>query len=232
LASFTVPVKLRRMNVPKIKICCIQSEDEARMAIAAGASVLGLVSAMPSGPGPIEEARIAEIAATVAPPVETWLLTSLTDPAQIADQWRRCGTTGIQLTDALPPGGIARLRELAPGARLIQVIHVIGEASVAEAVEAARDADTLLLDSGNPTLTVKELGGTGRVHDWNVSREIIRRSPKPVFLAGGLRPDNVRSAVESVAPAGLDLCSGIRTNGDLDPVKLSAFMSAAHGNRF
>jgi phosphoribosylanthranilate isomerase len=121
------------------------------------------------------------------------------------------------------------LREALPGIQLVQVIHVTGEASVDEALAVAPLVDALLLDSGNPALAVKELGGTGRVHDWTLSREIVLRSPKPVFLAGGLRPSNVRSAMEEVRPAGLDVCSGLRTEGRLDPVKVSEFMAAIRG---
>lgn len=215
--------------VPRVKICCIASVVEARIAAEAGANVLGLVSAMPSGPGPIDEDLITAIARELQGIRDTWLLTSLTDPAAVAAQWRRCGTRGIQLTDALAGGGPAELRRLAPDAVLVQVIHVTGPGSVDEAVAAAAVADVLLLDSGNPALAVKELGGTGRVHDWTLSREIVRRSPKPVFLAGGLRPSNVRSAMEEVRPAGLDVCSGLRTDGRLDPVKVSEFMAAIRG---
>jgi phosphoribosylanthranilate isomerase len=215
--------------VPRVKICCIASVVEARIAAEAGANVLGLVSAMPSGPGPIGEDLITVIARELRGIRDTWLLTSLTDPAAVAAQWRRCGITGIQLTDALAGGGLAELRRLAPHAVLVQVIHVTGPESVDEAVAAAMVADVLLLDSGNPALAVKELGGTGRVHDWTLSREIVRRSPKPVFLAGGLRPSNVRSAMEEVRPAGLDVCSGLRTDGQLDPVKVSEFMAAIRG---
>ncbi|HNL40150.1 MAG TPA: hypothetical protein PKH43_13465, partial [Saprospiraceae bacterium] len=86
--------------------------------------------------------------------------------------------------------------------------------------------DALLLDSGNPNLAVKELGGTGRVHNWAISRRIVEQSGVPVFLAGGLRPDNVQAAVEAVQPWGLDLCSGVRTEGRLDEQKLAAFFAA------
>lgn len=211
---------------PRVKVCCIASVEEAHLAANAGADVLGLVSAMPSGPGPIPEDAIARIAREMRGRRETWLLTSLTDPQAIADQWLRCGTTGIQLTDSLPGDGLRRLRALLPATLLVQVVHVTGPASVEEALEAAEVADALLLDSGNPALSVKELGGTGRVHDWQVSAEIVRRCPRPVFLAGGLRPDNVAEAVRQVAPAGIDLCSGVRTEGRLDPHKLHPFFAA------
>ena len=211
-----------------VKICCIADLQEARLAVSAGASAIGLVSAMPSGPGPISEELIAEIAARVPAPTETFLLTSLRDAEAIAEQHRRCGTTALQLVDHVPEPELKRLRKLVPGVRLVQVIHVVGPESVDEAAAAAVLVDTLLLDSGNPRLAVKELGGTGRVHDWTHSRRICETADVPVLLAGGLNPGNVRAAMERVRPAGLDVCSGLRSDGRLDAGKLRDFFKAIH----
>jgi phosphoribosylanthranilate isomerase len=211
-----------------VKVCCIADLDEARLAVSAGASAIGLVSAMPSGPGPIPEALIAEIAAHVPAPTETFLLTALTDAEAIADQHRRCGTTALQLVDQVAEPELRRLRRLMRGVRLVQVIHVSGPESVEEARAAAALVDTLLLDSGNPRLPVKELGGTGRVHDWAHSRRICETAGIPVLLAGGLHPGNVRDAVLRVRPAGVDVCSGLRRDGRLDAASLQAFFRAIH----
>jgi len=220
---------MRNPQLPFIKICCIHSQEEARLAIEAGASALGLVSAMPSGPGPIPEDTIAEIAASVPPPIATFLLTSAQDSATIIQQHQRCRTNTIQLVDALPEHDLVHLREALPGIKLVQVIHVIDESSIEEAQAIAPLVDALLLDSGNPKLATKELGGTGRVHDWSLSRRIVETTDRPVYLAGGLKPDNVASAIENVRPFGLDLCSGVRTDNQLDPVKLRAFFAAVRG---
>ena len=214
------------MPVPFVKICCIADIDEARLAIGAGASAIGLVSAMPSGPGPIEEAAIAAIAAAVPHPTETFLLTALVDAEAIAEQQRRCGTTAVQLVDAVAEPELRLLRRLLPTTRLVQVIHVTGPEAVDEARAAAPLVDTLLLDSGNPRLAVKELGGTGRVHDWDTSRRIRESVSVPVLLAGGLHPGNAREAFERVMPAGLDVCSGLRPNGRLDAGRLRGFFEA------
>ena len=211
-----------------VKVCCIADLDEARLAISAGASAIGLVSAMPSGPGPIPEERIAEIAAAVPAPTETFLLTCLVDAESIAAQQRRCGTTAVQLVDHVPEPELRRLRRLAPGVKLVQVIHVTGPESVEEALAAAPLVDTLLLDSGNPRLAIKELGGTGRVHDWAHSRSICEQAGIPVLLAGGLNPGNARAALERVRPGGLDVCSGLRPNGRLDRALLRDFFNAIH----
>ena len=210
----------------RLKVCCIASRAEAATAIAAGASALGLVSAMPSGPGPIAEGLIVDIARAVPPPVATFLLTCETAFDAIADQARRTGVNTLQLVDAVDPAVHERLRAALPAVRLVQVIHVTGLDAVAEALETAPRVDALLLDSGNPALAVKELGGTGRRHDWTVSAEIVRRAARPVFLAGGIGPGNVAEAIAAVRPFGIDLCTGVRTGGRLDPAKLAALAAA------
>ncbi|HVG33096.1 MAG TPA: phosphoribosylanthranilate isomerase [Pyrinomonadaceae bacterium] len=214
------------MNRPRVKICCISDKEEALMAVRYGASALGLVSEMPSGPGVIPEELIREIAARVPPPVATFLLTCKEEAAQIIAQQHRCRVNTIQLCDRVPPQIFDELRKALPGVHLVQVIHVSGEESVSEAKEVAGRVDALLLDSGNQKLAVKELGGTGRTHDWQISRRIVEAVDVPVFLAGGLNPDNVADAIEQVRPFGLDVCSGVRTAGKLDEMKLERFFAA------
>jgi phosphoribosylanthranilate isomerase len=214
------------MARPRVKICCIMSVVEARMAVSAGASALGLVGPMPSGPGVIEDALIAEIAAAVPPPVATFLLTSETRAEAIVDHVRRCGTNTVQLVDRVEEGAYAAIRRMLPSVKIVQVLHVTDADVVDEARALAGAVDAFLLDSGNPNLAVKELGGTGRVHDWALSRRVVEAVDRPVFLAGGLRPDNVAEAVARVRPFGVDLCSSVRSQGRLDADKLSAFFAA------
>ena len=212
---------------PKVKICCISSVNEAKMAIQFGASAIGLVGKMPSGPGPIEDNLIASIIKTVPPPVATFLLTSETTAGNIIQHQQRVHSNTIQIVDALTERNYKLIREYLPSVKLVQVIHVIDENSVDEAIEIAEQVDALLLDSGNPKLAIKELGGTGRLHDWNLSKKIVGQSKAPVFLAGGLNASNVAKAIETVQPFGIDVCSGVRTNGNLDETKLDAFFKAA-----
>jgi phosphoribosylanthranilate isomerase len=212
---------------PRVKVCCIASAEEARAAVECGASAVGLVSAMPSGPGVIPEELIAEIAARVPPAVATFLLTCGRDAAGIVGQQRRCRANALQLCDRVAPEVHAELRARLPGVSIVQVVHVRGEESLEEALGVAPRVDALLLDSGNQSLAVKELGGTGRTHDWRVSRRIVAQSPVPVFLAGGLNPENVAEAIETVRPFGLDVCSGVRTDGRLDADKLRRFFANA-----
>lgn len=204
----------------------MQSPVEAAIAVAAGADAVGLVSRMPSGPGPIPDNTIAEIASTIPPGVATFLLTCESTASAIIAQQRRCRANTIQLVDEVEPGAHAALRDALPGISIVQVIHVRDEDAIRDAVQAAREVDALLLDSGNPSLALKELGGTGRAHDWAISRAIREAVKIPMYLAGGLNALNVAAAIAQVAPFGVDVCSGVRTAGALDEAKLAAFIKA------
>jgi phosphoribosylanthranilate isomerase len=209
----------------RVKICCIRNIQEAETAIRYGASAIGLVAAMPSGPGPIADDLIRQIAAATPPPVATFLLTSRTSVREIIEHHRQTHTNTIQIVDAMSDGTYEELRAALPSVKIVQVIHVISEASVDEAVRISASVDAILLDSGNPNLKVKELGGTGRIHNWQLSRRIREQVSCPLFLAGGLKPENVREAIETVEPFAVDVCSGVRTNGLLDIEKLGRFVS-------
>ncbi len=212
--------------IPVIKICCIGSLSEAFTAIEAGASAIGLVGPMPSGPGVIADKLIFEIAQAVPSTTGTFLLTSETSVNEIINHHRRTQTNTIQLVDSLTQGSYLDLRKALPGIKLVQVIHVLDESSVTEALQVSEQVDALLLDSGNPNLEIKELGGTGRTHDWRLSRTIREQVSIPVFLAGGLNSGNVKQAITEVEPYGIDVCSGVRTKGLLDSSKLELFVRA------
>ena len=208
----------------RTKICCIKSIEEATLAIDAGASALGLVSSMPSGPGVITESMIRDIVRQVPDGIDTFLLTSKTEAEVIVEQHAVCGTTTIQLVDTISEDNLRRLRMALPDVSLVQVIHVIGSEVLQTAKRVENLVDMILLDSGNPGKTVKELGGTGRTHDWKVSQNLVDSVGVPVFLAGGLNPSNVGDAIRRVRPFGVDVCSGVRTNGKLDHAKLENFL--------
>lgn len=224
------PRNLRHPGRPWVKVCCIQSREEARIAAAAGASALGLVGPMPSGPGILEESVIAGIAADLPPGLDSFLLTSRTDADAILDQHRRCGTSTLQLCAHLDAEVHRRLRAALPETALVQVVHMPAPGALDYARSVAAGVDALLLDSGRPDLPVPLLGGTGRTHDWSLSRRLREWSPVPVLLAGGLESGNVRDAVRAVDPAGLDVCSGVRSGGRLDAARLAAFLGALAGD--
>jgi phosphoribosylanthranilate isomerase len=214
------------MSVTRVKLCCIQSREEAAVAVRYGAAAVGLVSSMPSGPGILPEDRIATIAAGIPPGVASCVLTSQQDAAAIMAQQRRCGVNTIQLCDRLLEGAYQALRAALPGIRLMQVIHVTGVEALHEAQAVAPQVDGLILDSGSRNLPIQELGGTGRTHDWHISSQICRAVQVPVFLAGGLSQANVAAAIKQVRPYGVDVCSGVRTDGRLDGEKVRAFFVA------
>ncbi len=209
----------------RVKICCIGSVEEAALAVSYGADALGLVSEMPSGPGVISDELARVIAASVPPAVASFLLTSRQDASSIIEQQHYVRSNTLQIVDRLTHGTYQDLRDALPGVGLVQVIHVQDEEAVEEALRVAPETDAILLDSGNQRLAVKLLGGTGRTHDWSISRRVVEQVKKPVFLAGGLTPENVRDAVEHVKPFGLDICSGVRTGGTLDERKLATFFA-------
>ncbi|NQU67306.1 MAG: phosphoribosylanthranilate isomerase [Candidatus Marinimicrobia bacterium] len=209
----------------RVKICCIGSIEEAQMAIDFSASAIGLVAQMPSGPGVISDDLIRSIAGYAPPTVSTFLLTSETTADGIIQHHKRTLTNTIQIVDELQAGAYDLIRTALPAIKIVQVIHVIDEGSIDKALMVSSKVDAILLDSGNPNLDVKVLGGTGNVHNWALSRKIVEQVTVPVFLAGGLTPENVKCAIDQVHPFGVDVCSGVRSNKKLDPQKLEAFFT-------
>ena len=212
----------------RVKICCISSLHEAKMAIEHGADALGLVGKMPSGPGPIPDWMISEIVKTIHPPIASFLLTSEQSSEEIIYHVKRVDTNTVQIVDELTTGTYDDIRTALPHLKIIQVIHVMDDKSIDESVRISPFVDALLLDSGNPKAPAKTLGGTGNIHNWEISREIVKAVAVPVFLAGGLHAGNVREAIQKVQPFGVDVCSGVRTEGKLDPNKLDSFIRAVH----
>jgi len=210
----------------KVKICCISSIEEASLAIAHGAAAIGLVGRMPSGPGIITDELIQSIAKSVLPPIDSFLLTSETTAEAIIEHHKKVNTTTIQMVDALTDRQYHKIREAIPHVKLVQVIHVLDEKAVQEAIEISEWVDAILLDSGNPNLSTKVLGGTGKTHNWDLSKKIRENISIPTYLAGGINKDNIRMAIDHVQPYGIDLCSSVRTNGQLDERKLEELFKA------
>ena len=210
-------------STPRLKICCIQNLAEVQTALNYGASAVGLVSRMPSGPGVISDDQISQIAQALPPGISSVLLTAATDADKIIAQQHQLKVNTIQLVDRQTAACHIALRASLPGIKLIQVVHITGEEAFEEAMNLSSRVDALLLDSGNPKAAVKELGGTARTHNWTISRRIVEFSSLPVFLAGGLHPGNVAQAIATVHPFGVDVCSGIRRAGFLDKELLQQF---------
>lgn len=213
---------------PYVKVCGISSIEEARFAISAGASALGLVAATEGGTGISDDRLIAEIVTAVPPPIATFMYTSCQDAEAIADRHAICRTTVIELATLLTFSELCKLRKHIPGVKLVQVIHAFQEYALHEAHFAASVVDALLLNCQNASLPEKELDSIGRTNDWQLGRFICDQVGLPVFLAGGLDAKNVAEAIAMVQPFGLEVCSSVRVNGALNPLRLDAFMYAVN----
>ncbi len=208
----------------RVKICCIMKSSEAQLALNQGADALGFVSHMPSGPGVLTDAAIRDLIRQLPGETDTWLLTAETQPEAILRQLDYTGATSVQLVDDAGSSTRSILHRERPDIKVVQVIHITPGKDPVPLSHWSNHADALLLDSGNPSGRQRELGGTGRTHDWDLSAKICENASIPVFLAGGLHAGNVVEALSRVKPAGIDVCSGVRTAGELDPTKLEEFM--------
>ena len=214
------------MKKVKVKICCINSIEEAELAISLGAAAIGLVSEMPSGPGVIGEESITDISNYAFSKVNTFLLTSKQDVDSVIKQLKKFKINTVQIVDKLNNGCYTDIKLALPNIKIVQVLHVNNNETIDEARAIENEVDAILLDSGNDKLKVKELGGTGRIHDWSISRRIVESVNIPIYLAGGLNPNNVAEAVKTVNPYSVDVCSGVRTSGKLDKEKLTIFFNS------
>jgi len=210
----------------KIKICCIASLKEAQLAIQAGADVIGFVCAKPTSSRTIDKQIVASIIPQIPPQIETFVLSSELTASNIAKDVQLTGASTVQILSHISLIESKRLSELIPDTKRVQVIHVESEDSLELIDKYSPYVDTFLLDSGKPNLNIPEYGGTGRTHDWSISAKFVRKSPHPVFLAGGLTAENVEEAIQLVQPLGVDVCSGVRTNSRLDLDKLKLFIAA------
>ncbi len=198
--------------------------EEAILAVNNGANAIGLVGQMPSGPGIIGDDLICEIALEMKGIVDTFLLTSETSARDIISHAQRTGTNTLQLVDRVTVRDLKDIKAALPDVHIIQVVHVHGDESLKEARLVQSWVDAILLDSGNPKLAIRTLGGTGNTHNWNISRQIVDEVDIPVYLAGGIKKENVQEAIKIVQPFGIDLCSGVRVHDNLDAIKLKDFM--------
>lgn len=208
-----------------IKICCMASVDEARLAHAAGATAVGLVGEMPSGPGVIGVDAAASIVQALPSDIDTFFLTSQTRAGEIEQELKQCGANTVQIVRHIEPQEHERLCAALPQVRRVQVVRVEDESALSLIERYGQVVDAFLLDSGRTRGAVPQFGGTGSVHDWSISQRFVEATHLPVFLAGGLSSNNIFDAIAAVRPAGVDVCSGVRTDGVLNPAKLQAFMS-------
>ncbi len=209
----------------RVKICGTRNVEEARMIVASGADALGfLIGLVEPNPDQIAPEEAAEIIAQLPPSVSSVLVTQQTDPQVVADLCCCARASAVQLHGGFAPEQIPELRRQVPSVTMIQVVHVAGPDSKMAALHAANFADAILLDSPRHG----GAGGTGKTHDWNLSREIVRACSKPVILAGGLTPENVELAIRTVGPSAVDVHSGVEDGqGNKSKEKLVRFVTRA-----
>jgi phosphoribosylanthranilate isomerase len=210
----------------QIKICCMSSIEDVHHAIKAGADAVGFVCAIPTSARTIDINIVESITSKVEPSKDTFLLTSEKTAEEIAEKALLAGVNTVQILSYLGPHEYERLQKLLPNIKFVQVVHIENESSLNSIEAYGRYVHAFLLDSGKPNSSIPEYGGTGRTHDWSISAKFVQRTTHPVFLAGGLTPDNVGEAIKAVRPYGVDLCSGVRTNNALDHYKLEKFIKA------
>lgn len=211
----------------RAKICGINTWDNAKVALDCGADALGfLVGITHLAEDKIEVEDAKKIIDKLPPFVSTVAVTHLQDIHKIIDMCRYLGVTTLQIHDYIHPEEVAYCRKELPGVKIIKAVHVIdgdkiGTIEMAHSFEKV--ADALLLDSR----TAERLGGTGKTHDWNISREIVDEMNVPVMLAGGLTDKNVYDAVMKVRPYAVDVNSGVEVDGNKDWEKVSGFIMNA-----
>jgi len=213
------------MTAIHVKVCCMASIDEARLAARFGASAVGLVGDMPSGPGVIGAKAAGRIAREAPPGLDTFLLTSGECAADIVRELAICPASAVQIVRHIDPQEYPALIEAVPKVRRVQVIHMEDESALELAAHYTPFVHAFLLDSGRTSGAAPQFGGTGNTHDWSISARFVAQTELPVYLAGGLKSSNVYEAITEVRPYGVDLCTGVRTNDQLDEVKLQNFMT-------
>lgn len=210
----------------KVKFCGINKPEYARMAINLGADYLGfLVGITHLAEDKLTNAEAARLIDNIdfkgATPIA---VTHLQSADIVIKTMREINVSAVQLHDTISIDDIKKIRDAVSNSFIIKAVHVSSEKDSIEAVLKYEDyVDALLLDSR----TKDRLGGTGLTHDWNISREIVKISKKPIFLAGGLNPDNLKSAIEKVGPYGVDVNSGIENNGEKVYEKMKEFIKIA-----
>ncbi len=211
-----------------VKICGIRRPEDALIAAGLGADAIGLLVGQKHNSPDFVSATVArDIARALPPSVEAVLVTRVEDVDEIERLLQQSEITTIQLHSEIAPSSVEGLRGRIPHLKIFKSVSVISADSVAYPEAFKKLVDGFVLDSVN--LATNQVGGTGKTHDWSVSRQIVMRySEVPIILAGGLNSENVRSAIERVRPFGVDVNSGTKAaDGFKDPPKMEAFIAQA-----
>ncbi|MDE1169834.1 MAG: phosphoribosylanthranilate isomerase [Verrucomicrobium sp.] len=211
----------------RVKICGIKRLEDAFSAIRWGADSIGfLVGQRHTSTDFISAAEAAEIIRRLPPFISKVMVTHFSRAEEILPLVDEACVDTLQLHGQIPPAELQIIRDKRPHLRILKSLHIIDEASVESGVPYYKFVDGFVVDSLNAE--TGQIGGTGMVHDWSISRRVVSRYPIPVILAGGLTPENVQEAIHAVKPFAVDANSGLKdAAGFKDHAKIHAFIDNA-----
>lgn len=210
---------------PRLKICGVTNAGDARLVGGSGADYCGILVDVGFSERSLPLRQAREVASASGIPVVVLLCDP--DAALAEEVAREIRPHALQLLCRESPDLVRTLKQRVPCAiwKTLHIPAAPGQASPEAYVEAGVDA--FLIDSSDASEGFLRLGGTGKVGDWDAAAAMVERLPVPVFLAGGIGPDNVASALARVRPHGIDLCSSVEASkGRKDPKKVRALVDA------
>ncbi len=212
-----------------IQIAGVIDQTEADLLIQAGTDYLGFPLRLPVNKEDLTEEEAIEVIKNIPFPHKGVLITYLNKADEIIDFVNKLNVPVIQLHGGITKEELVKLKDKMPQLEVIKSL-VIGEYSTEELKQIVNELspwiDAYITDTYDPTTGAS--GATGKTHDWNISKELIKLSPKPVILAGGINPSNVREAILQVKPAGVDVHTGVEgPDGRKDPEMVYKFIKEA-----
>jgi phosphoribosylanthranilate isomerase len=208
----------------RVKFCGTASLADMQCAVDAGCDAMGFIMGVTHQSSDfVTPAEAAEMVRQLPPFIEPVAVTHLQETEDLIRLVKDSRCTTLQVQNTVEPSELDVIRYALPYLKIVKAVHVTDASAVKTAKRYEPHADALILD----TRTAEKIGGTGIVHDWNISAKIVANSAIPVILAGGLTPENVREAIQKVRPYGVDVHTGVRKNGARNPERTLAFAREA-----
>ena len=213
----------------KVKICANRTIEDARMSLGAGADIIGLLVGQEHTSNDfIDKYKAKEICDYIAGRCDVSLVTHLKNADEIIELTEFIGNNIIQLHSDIEESEVEKIKQNLPKIKLVRIVHLAKDGTIHSNLETIKYADYYLMDSFN--LATNQVGGTGLTYDWKKAGELIKKLDKPVFLAGGLNPENVRKAISQANPYGVDVNSGCKLDGVKNVDKVREFVANAKWN--
>jgi phosphoribosylanthranilate isomerase len=204
-----------------IKICGITNLEDAKLCVSAGVNLLGFVVDIPTDlPFKISEENAKKIITSLPKNTEKVMITTFSDPVKTKKLCNSIGATAIQIaaSSRISPEELATAKGLFKGIKIIKSVPLVDASSVENALAYADIADILLIENR---------GVSNQKPDWKLAAELVRKCKKPVMLAGGLNPENIAVAINSVKPWGIDVMSGVEdSTGKKSAAKVKELVTA------